>query len=156
MNKANRSKDKFRTLVISGLMLVSLLMMGLLSHQIFMAVSSQKQLVEGVLRDYSALAADEFTRRSKTIIYGYMPMLRYLSRLEEDAPLPRSDLFNGFEQPRNLAQGLFRFSFQDQAIEISGLSPPSLVLQRLLIAAKMPPGLEVPKRGHYRRVYGAS
>ena len=138
MNKANRSKDKFRTLVISGLMLVSLLMMGLLSHQIFMAVSSQKQLVEGVLRDYSALAADEFTRRSKTIMYGYMPMLRYLSRLEEDAPLPRSDLFNGFEQPRNLAQGLFRFSFQDQAIETSGLSPPSLVLQRLLTAAKMP------------------
>ena len=138
MSKPNRSKDKFRTLVISGLMLVSLLMMGLLSHQIFMAVSSQKQLVEGVLRDYSALAADEFTRRSKTIMYGYMPMLRYLSRLEEDAPLPRSDLFNGFEQPRNLAQGLFRFSFQDQAIETSGLSPPSLVLQRLLTAAKMP------------------
>ena len=139
MSKANRSKDKFRTLVISGLMLVSLLMMGLLSHQIFMAVSSQKQLVEGVLRDYSALAADEFTRRSKTIMYGYMPMLRYLSRLEEDAPLPRSDLFDGFEQPRNLAQGLFRFSFQDQAIETSGLSPPRLVLQRLLTAAKMPP-----------------
>ena len=123
MSKANRIKDKFRALVISGLMLVSLLMMGLLSHQIFMAVSSQKQLVEGVLKDYSALAADEFTRRSIGIMYvGYLPMLRYLSRLEDDAPLPSSELFNWFEGSEKLAQGLYRFSLKDQVIETSGMS----------------------------------
>ena len=139
MSKANRIKDKFRALVISGLMLVSLLMMGLLSHQIFMAVSSQNQLVEGVLKDYSALAADEFTRRSIGIMYvGYLPMLRYLSRLEDDAPLPSSELFNWFEESEKLAQGLFRFSLKDQIIETSGLSPPNVVVQRLLVGAQMP------------------
>ena len=139
MSKANRIKDKFRALVISGLMLVSLLMMGLLSHQIFMAVSSQNQLVEGVLKDYSALAADEFTRRSIGIMYvGYLPMLRYLSRLEDDAPLPSSELFNWFEGSEKLAQGLFRFSLKDQIIETSGLSPPNVVVQRLLVGAQMP------------------
>ncbi len=139
MSKANRIRDKFRALVIGGLMLVSLLMMGLLSHQIFVAVSSQKQLVEGVLKDYSALAADEFTRRSAGIMYvGYLPMLRYLSRLEDDAPLPSSELFNWFEESEKLAQGLFRFSLQDQTMETSGLSPPKVVVQRLLVGAQVP------------------
>ena len=123
MSNALRIKEQFRTIVIAGLMLVSILMMGVLGHQTFIAVTSQQQLVEGVLKDYSSLAADEFIRRSNAVIgYGYTPILGYLSRLLDGAPLPDHD-FNGLfdkfnlgfnkklglvEEREKLAEGLFR------------------------------------------------
>ena len=58
-----RIRDRIRTGIISVVLFVSLMMMGLLSHQTYQAVTSQRQLARDVLQDYAALAADEFGRR---------------------------------------------------------------------------------------------
>ena len=166
MSHALRIKEQFRTIVIAGLMLVSILMMGVLGHQTFIAVTSQQQLVESVLKDYSSLAADEFIRRSNAVIsHGYTPMLGYLSRLLDGAPLPDHD-FNGLFDKFNLsfnkktlfynhtkslrksgfvgereklAQGLFRVTSMDELMEISGRHPPDVVVQRLMVDLHLPP-----------------
>ena len=136
-----RLRERFRTAVIAGLMLVSLLMMGLLSHQTYIAVSSQQQLVEGVLRDYSSLAADEFVRRSAAVAnYGFYPMLSYLSGIPSDTPLPDRERFKkivGMKKEglgkagMELARSFFRFT-PGGSFEISDGSPPEAVIQQLL------------------------
>ena len=122
-------------------MLVSLLMMGLLSHQTYIAVSSQQQLVEGVLRDYSSLAADEFVRRSAAVAnYGFYPMLSYLAGISSDTPLPDRESFKKIvfrkkeglgTEATELAHSFFRFT-PGGALEISDSRPPEAVTRRLL------------------------
>ncbi len=136
-----RLRERFRTAVIAGLMLVSLLMMGLLSHQTYIAVSSQQQLVEGVLRDYSSLAADEFVRRSAAVAnYGFYPMLSYLAGISSDTPLPDRESFKKIvfrkkeglgTEATELAHSFFRFT-PGGALEISDSRPPEAVTRRLL------------------------
>ena len=66
-----RLQERIRTGIITGLLVLGLLFVGLLSHQTYVAFSSQQTLVQDILRDYATLAADEFRRRANFVgFYG--------------------------------------------------------------------------------------
>lgn len=140
-----RIRERLRTTVITSLMLVSLLMMGLLSHQTYIAVTSQKQLVDDVLRDYSSLAAEEFVRRSTQVTnYGFYPLLGYLARISPEKKLPdrrqlmglvrewRPEERDELKQAVELANGFFRFLPGSNQLEISDQQLPEAVRKQLL------------------------
>src|SRR5215510_4473422 len=62
-----------RALLIIALLLVSLVTAGLLAAQAYLAERYQRAAAESVLRDYSALVADEAIRRTTADVgyYGY-------------------------------------------------------------------------------------
>jgi signal transduction histidine kinase len=140
-----RIRERLRTTVITGLMLVSLLMMGLLSHQTYIAVTSQKQLVDDVLKDYSSLAAEEFIRRSTQVTnYGFYPLLGYLARISPEKNLPGREKLMGFVrkwEPEDrdeltnavdLANGFFRFLPGTNQLEFTDQQLPESVRTQLL------------------------
>jgi signal transduction histidine kinase len=141
-----RIKERIRTAVITGLMLVSLLMVGLLSHQTWIAVTSQRQLVDDVLRDYSYLAADEFVRRSMMISgYGFYPVLGQLAQMPVDKPLPDLKAFasisikkadrdeqENLSRAVKLARGIFRFAPGGASLDTAGERLPAPVVQALI------------------------
>ena len=140
-----RIRERLRTMVITGLMLVSLLMMGLLSHQTYIAVTSQKQLVDDVLKDYSSLAAEEFIRRSTQVTnYGFYPLLGYLARFSPEKNLPDRRKLMGLvrkwqdedrdelKQAVDLANGFFRFLPGTNQLEVSDQQLPESVRALLL------------------------
>ncbi len=123
--------------MIMGLMLVSLVMVGLLSHQTYLAISSQRQLVDDVLKDYSLLAADELIRRSAGVAgYGFYPVLGRLAQVPLAMPLPDRNSLSSLSDFRddeerenlsravNLAQAFFRFSPTSARFEFEGDSLP--------------------------------
>ena len=131
--------------MITGLMLVSLLMMGLLSHQTYIAVTSQSQLVDDVLKDYSSLAAEEFIRRSTQVTsYGLYPLLGYLARVSPEKNLPGRKRLAGLvrkwqtedkeklTQAVDLAKGFFRFLPATNQLEVSDQELPDAVQTQLL------------------------
>lgn len=140
-----RTRERLRTAVITGLMLVSLLMMGLLSHQTYIAVTSQSQLVDDVLKDYSSLAAEEFIRRSTQVTsYGLYPLLGYLARVSPEKNLPGRKRLAGLvrkwqtedkeklTQAVDLAKGFFRFLPATNQLEVSDQELPDAVQTQLL------------------------
>jgi len=74
--------DGSRTALIVALLLVSLGATFLLAWQAQYAVSLHRAAAESVVRDYAALAADEFIRRSaaKVGYEGYYPLIGTLTR----------------------------------------------------------------------------
>jgi signal transduction histidine kinase len=85
--------DGSRTVLIVALLLVSLGATFLLAWQAQYAVSRHRAAAESVVRDYAALAADEFIRRSaaKVGYEGYYPLIGALTRgLEATGDLERS------------------------------------------------------------------
>lgn len=139
-----RIRERIRTAIIMGLMLVSLTMVGLLGHQTYLAVSSQRQLVDDVLKDYSLLAADELIRRSAMVAgYGFYPVLGRLAQVPMAMPLPdRKALstLSEFEDDEerenlsravNLARAFFRFSPASNQFEFEGDSLPQGIAEEL-------------------------
>ena len=59
-----RLQERIRTGIITGLLVLGLLFVGLLSHQTYVAFSSQQTLVQDILRDYATLAADDIDAMS--------------------------------------------------------------------------------------------
>ena len=136
-----RLREKFRTTVIAGMLLASLLMIGLLTHQTYIAVTTQQQLVEDVLKDYSSLAADEFIRRSASVLnYGFYPLLAYLTRISVDRPLPSTELFkqqkrtgvSGVDKGSELAHSFFRYSRATDYLEMTDSPPPEFITRQLV------------------------
>ena len=82
---------------IVALLVVCLGLVAVLALQAQFAAQSHRAVAEGVLRDYGALAADEFIRRSANEIgfYGHLPALTALRQavtgVTSDAPLPDPD-----------------------------------------------------------------
>ena len=75
-------EDGSRTALVVGLLLVSLGVTFLLAWQAQYAVSRHRAAAESVVRDYAALAADEFIRRSaaKVGYEGYYPLIGAFTR----------------------------------------------------------------------------
>ena len=158
-----RIRERLRTMVITGLMLVSLLMMGLLSHQTYIAVTSQKQLVDDVLKDYSSLAAEEFIRRSTQVTnYGFYPLLGYLARISPEKDLPGRKKLMGLvrksqdedrdelKQAVDLANGFFRFLPGTDQLEISDQQLPESVRAQLLTDLQ---SFYHARESHEKRIY---
>jgi len=85
--------DGSRTALIVALLIVSLGATFLLAWQAQYAVSRHRAAAESVVRDYAALAADEFIRRSaaKVGYEGYYPLIGALTRgLEATGDLGKS------------------------------------------------------------------
>lgn len=136
-----RLREKFRTTVIAGMLLASLLMIGLLTHQTYIAVTTQQKLVEDVLKDYSSLAADEFVRRSASVLNnGFYPLLAYLIRIPVDRPLPSTELFkqkkdtgvSDVDKGSELAHSFFRYSPATDYLEMTDSPPPEFITRQLL------------------------
>lgn len=127
-----RIRDRIRTGIISVLLFVSLMMMGLLSHQTYQAVTSQRQLARDVLQDYAALAADEFGRRyAQVTLSGFFPVLGSISQVPLETILPSPEALSDFAseserdrerltQATELARLLFRYAPDNGAMEVSG------------------------------------
>mgnify|MGYP001208471782 CR=1 FL=1 len=145
-----RVRDRIRTAIISVLLLVSLAMMGLLSQQTYLAVTSQRQLANDVLHDYAALAGDEFGRRYAQVAYsGFFPVLGSVAQvpLDTDLPAPEglSDIVVESERDRErlslstgLARMLFRFDPDVGRLQVAGEALPNeasdFLLDHLLTA----------------------
>lgn len=139
-----RVRDRIRTGIISFLLLVSLGMMGLLSHQTYQAVTSQRQLARDVLQDYAALAADEFGRRYAQVIYsGFFPVLGSVSQVSLETPLPTPTILSDvagdsdfdrerLSQAMELAHTLFRYTPEAASMELVGEPLPRVVSDFLL------------------------
>ncbi len=95
--------DGSRTVLIVALLLVSLGVTVLLAWQAQYAVSLHRAAAESVVRDYAALAADEFIRRSaaKVGYEGYYPLIGTLTRGLETT----GDLGASVPKPEGLGPG---------------------------------------------------
>lgn len=139
-----RVRDRIRTAIISVLLLISLLMMGLLSQQTYLAVTSQRELANDVLHDYAALAADEFGRRYAQVAYsGFFPVLGSVAQVPLDTPLPGPDALSEIvvesERDRErlsrataMARMLFRFEPGNSQLQVAGEALPTAAADYLL------------------------
>ncbi len=136
-----RLRERIRAFTITGLIIVSLIMVGMLSHQTYVAVTSQKKLVADVLRDYSSLAAEEFMRRSAAVaVYGFYPMLGRLAQFPADSPLPDQKAFSmiadeddeeDLAEAARLARGFFRYLPGGGRLTQTGEALPDFVVKKL-------------------------
>ena len=137
--------DGSRTARIVVLLLVSLGATFLLAWQAQLAVTSHRVAAESVVRDYAALAADEFIRRvSAKIGYeGYYPLIGSLVRglestgdLEGSLPGPEDDRVRG---ALPLAKRYFLSSPGSDALAFEGAeTPPEDVRSWLSLGLKRP------------------
>src|SRR3990172_12924251 len=95
--------DGSRTALIVALLIVSLGATFLLAWQAQYAVSRHRAAAESVVRDYAALAADEFIRRSaaKVGYEGYYPLINALTNGLEAT----GDLGKSVPKPEDLGPG---------------------------------------------------
>ncbi|MCZ6747231.1 MAG: HAMP domain-containing sensor histidine kinase [Acidobacteria bacterium] len=83
-NRRDQKKEKQqrrpRAPFIAAMLLSSLVLTAVLAWQAQYAAHSHRSIAEGVLRDYAALAADEYVRRAANQIgyYGYDPLIKSL------------------------------------------------------------------------------
>lgn len=127
-----RLQERIRTGIITGLLVLGLLFVGLLSHQTYMAFSSQQTLVQDILRDYATLAADEFTRRANFVgFYGIGRVIGRLAQVPQQDPLPLPEqlpeLLQIDEAERRdlgratmLAKGFFRYDARSGVLTHTG------------------------------------
>ncbi|MAW29544.1 MAG: hypothetical protein CMP98_12160 [Gammaproteobacteria bacterium] len=127
-----RLQERIRTGIITGLLVLGLLFVGLLSHQTYVAFSSQQTLVQDILRDYATLAADEFRRRANFVgFYGIGRVIGRLAQVPRQDPLPLPEqlpeLLQIDEEERRdlgratmLAKGFFRYDARSGILTHTG------------------------------------
>jgi len=141
--------DGSRTALIVALLLVSFGATVLLAWQAQYAVSLHRAAAESVVRDYAALAADEFIRRSaaKVGYEGYYPLMGTLTHgLEATGDLGMSvpkleELGPGDERLQEalpLAKRYFTSLPASEALSFEGDEPPVEVLAWLSAQLKSP------------------
>jgi len=81
-SRSNTLLNARRPVVIAGMMLVSLLLIGVLGWQSYRLQQSNNATAESVLREYAILAADEFGRRL-TANLGYKGYYQLISRFDD-------------------------------------------------------------------------
>ena len=135
-----RNRDRIRTGIITVLLGSSLVFVGLLSVQTFDAVASHERLAEDVVRDYTALAADEFDRRTSLVAYrGFYPVMVRLSQVPIDEDLPSPESLPGvietddvtLRRAAGLARSFFRYDPRVMELTQTGASIPAAAADRL-------------------------
>jgi len=113
--------------------LVCLLLTSVLAWQAFDAVASQRAVAESVLKDYAALAADEYIRRTASQVgaYGYYPLLNALAAfVQRQGSLPTGkqlleELPDRSRRAAELGRSLFAVPYgAREAAMYSGDEPP--------------------------------
>jgi signal transduction histidine kinase len=134
------------------LLLVSLLLAAVLAYEAIDSARSQRATAEGVLRDYAAFAAEEYTARVARELeyYGVYPILQLLTamnigegrvRLPEPASLGATAT-PAVQQSLGLVRYLFRSDLQAGTTAVAGDT-----------AAVAPPWLHEALASHARTVY---
>ncbi len=77
-SRRNSSSGSKRPLAILAILLACLLLIGVMGWQSWRLQQSNEEVAASVLRDYAALAADEFARRFETSLgyYGYSALIK--------------------------------------------------------------------------------
>ena len=129
--KLPRSSQTRSSPVIVAMLLASLALTAVLAWQAQQAATSQRQLAEQVLIDYSSLIADEFVRRATTQLgyYGYYNLIGQLQAANRENPAPPSmaDLQNN--EPRHssrLASGIVFYDKKTAALRSQGGMDPDI------------------------------
>ncbi len=111
-----------RPAFLFGLLLLSLVLTVILAYQAVDAARSYRATAESVLRDYAALAAREFVRRTANQLdyYQFRPALNLLRRAAPELPDPDRPADDpGGPQP-SLARTYFRFQLPDGPVQLHG------------------------------------
>lgn len=148
--------------IIGGLLLASLVLVGGLAWQAQDAARSHRAAAEAVLRDYAALAAEEFVRRSVAEVgyRGYFPLVNALGAFDaatEDPPSHAqiaAHLEGRGQASLDLVRYAFRFDPPSGHLSTPSPTPPPAVEQWLrdsLIASLQG---EMPSEGPYAVVHG--
>jgi signal transduction histidine kinase len=139
-----RLRERIRTGIITGLLLLGLVFVGLLTHQTYIAATSQQTLVDDILRDYAAVAADEFVRRQDIIVfYGFGRVLSQLAQIPHTDPLPEPEVLprivdiadkdrDELNNATELAEGFFRYDARQGVLEQTGNPTPKIVSDGLI------------------------
>jgi hypothetical protein len=102
-----------RPSAIIGMLLVSLVLIGILGWQSYRLQQSNEARAESVLREYAILVADEFGRRL-TVTLGYQGYFQLISRFDDPQSAgDMSKMLTDGDQSAgaaNLADGLFVFN----------------------------------------------
>lgn len=106
MSTSNTLLNARRPVAIVGMLLVSLLLIGVLGWQSYRLQQSNNATADSVLREYAILVADEFGRRL-TATLGYRGYYQLISR---------------FENPQNADEMLASISGDQQAAAIAKLA----------------------------------
>jgi signal transduction histidine kinase len=116
----------FGSHVIVGLLVVSVLLVGVLTWQAQRTARSHRVMAERVLRDFAALAAAEFVRRTTNDVgyYGYQPLMGAIREADRtgDGRLPESAALRARERTAGaaeLARGFFRFEREKERLVLS-------------------------------------
>lgn len=155
LGRTPRKRDRVRTVVISTLLLVSLLMVGLLSQQTYQAITSHQQLASEVVHDYASLAAEEFANRYRLVsYYGFFPVLGVVSQVPADTVLPAPEALPSFAHidskggkerlymATGLAVSLFRYHPDTPRLEWSGQAVPASASDYLIESLLRPEAAE--------------
>ena len=148
---------------IVGLLVVCLGLVAVLALQALSAAQSHRAVAEGVLRDYGALAADEFIRRSANELgyYGHLPALTALRQaVRTDAPLPDSDALGRNADERtttalSLIDTVVDFDPDMNAVRTAGRAPGASVdrwIRDTLVTVAS--GLDWEETGGYTTYHG--
>lgn len=142
-----------RAAFIVVLLLVSLATAAVIAMQAQYSASSQRAAAEGVLRDYSALVADEVIRRADVEIgyYGYFALSAELvAQFQKSGSFPPSlsssiatSTDSRVKHAASLASSYFYFDPAKGALAFEGTSPPDDVMawlrERLTLLARQHP-----------------
>ena len=145
MKNPGRETESFRSGAVVGLLLLSLVMTGLLAWQAQVSTVYHRVAAEKVLRDYAALSADEFARRTVNEIgfYGFYPLVTAIRQEAAKGRLlsPSDIQASGDENVRpagDLVRSTFRYETGSKCLETLGPEPSSS--EREWIAARLAPG----------------
>ncbi len=137
MRRAAPRPETIPTRWIALLLAGALVLSALLAWQAEDAALSHRRAAEGVLRDYSGLAAHEFLRRARnqTDYYAFYPVIYLLSARERRSPgsaLPSPEDLARVARDAKLenlpARSFYRVDLDSGRVESSPGAPPELVL----------------------------
>ena len=126
-----RSSQTRSSPVIVAMLLASLALTAVLAWQAQKAATSQRQLAEQVLIDYSSLIADEFVRRATAQLgyYGYYNLVGQLQAFnrENTSPPSMADLQNGQTRHASfLASGIVFYDKKTDALHSQASMDPEM------------------------------
>ncbi|MEE8585515.1 MAG: HAMP domain-containing sensor histidine kinase [Acidobacteriota bacterium] len=127
MKKPRRRLRESRPAFLFGLLLLSLVLTAILAYQAVDAARSYRATAESVLRDYAALAAREFVRRTANQLdyYQFRPALNLVRAAAPGLPEPgRPPDDSGGPRP-SLARSYFRLQLPDAPAQLRGTDQAS-------------------------------
>jgi signal transduction histidine kinase len=123
-SRMHRLPGGWRSPVIVLMLLASLALVGVLGWQSWRLQRSNASVAESVLREYAALAVDEFARRATTTLgyRGYYPLITAIA--DSDAPAMRAALNAGPDpQLASLVSAFFVVTDQGARTDTGETSP---------------------------------